>query len=33
MKVENLNRSSEKTKKIIKNTFAELIKENQALKK
>ena len=33
MKVKNLNRSSEKTKKIIKNTFAELIKENQALKK
>ena len=33
MKVKNLNRSSEKTKKIIKNTFAELIKENQALNK
>lgn len=31
MKVKNLNRSSEKTKKLIKNTFAELIKENQEL--
>lgn len=33
MKVKNLNRSSAKTKKIIKNTFAELIKENQELNK
>lgn len=33
MKVKNLNRSSEKTKKIIKNTFAELIKENKELNK
>lgn len=33
MKVKNLNRSSEKTKKLIKNTFAELIKEQQALNK
>ncbi len=33
MKVKNLNRSSEKTKKLIKNTFAELIKENQELNK
>lgn len=33
MKVKNLNRSSEKTKKIIKNTFAELIKENRELNK
>jgi AcrR family transcriptional regulator len=33
MKVKNLNRSSEKTKKIIKNTFAELIKENKELYK
>ena len=31
MKVKNLNRSSEKTKKLIKNTFAELIKENLIL--
>ena len=33
MKVKNLNRSSEKTKKVIKNTFAELIKENKELNK
>lgn len=33
MKVKNLNRSSEKTKKLIKNTFAELIKENRELNK
>lgn len=33
MKVKNLNRSSEKTKRIIRNTFAELIKENQELNK
>ena len=33
MKVKNLNRSSEKTKKLIKNTFAELIKENKELNK
>lgn len=33
MKVKNLNRSSEKTKKLIKSTFAELIKENQELNK
>lgn len=33
MKVKNLNRSSEKTKKLIKNTFAELIKEQQSLNK
>ena len=33
MKVKNLNRSSEKTRKIIRNTFAELIKENQELNK
>ena len=33
MKVKNLNRSSQKTKTIIKNTFAELIKENHELNK
>ncbi len=33
MKVKNLNRSSKKTKNLIKNTFAELIKENQELSK
>lgn len=33
MKVKNLNHSSEKTKKLIKNTFAELMKENQELSK
>lgn len=33
MKVKNLNNSSIKTKKLIKNTFAELIKENKELNK
>lgn len=33
MKVKNLNHSSEKTKNAIRNTFAELIKENQELSK
>lgn len=33
MKVKNLNRSSEKTKKLIQNTFAELINETQELNK
>lgn len=33
MKVKNLNHSSEKTKKLIKNTFAELINEYQELNK
>lgn len=33
MKVKNLNHSSEKTKKLIKTTFAELIKEHQELSK
>lgn len=33
MKVKNLNRSSEKTKIIIRNSFAELIKENKELNK
>lgn len=33
MKVKNLNNSSAKTKKIIRNTFAELIKENKELNK
>lgn len=33
MKVKNLNNSSVKTKKLIRNTFAELIKENQELNK
>lgn len=33
MKVKNLNHSSEKTRKLIRNTFAELIKEKQELNK
>ena len=33
MKVKNLNNSSIKTKKLIRSTFAELIKENQELNK
>ena len=33
MKVKNLNHSSEKTKKLIKNTFAELVNEYQELNK
>lgn len=33
MKVKNLNHSSEKTKKLIRNTFAELINEYQELNK
>lgn len=33
MKVKNLNHSSKKTKTLIRNTFAELIKENQELNK
>ena len=33
MKVKNLNHSSEKTKKLIRTTFAELIKENKDLDK
>lgn len=33
MKVKNLNNSSKKTKNLIRNTFAELIKENQELNK
>lgn len=33
MKVKNLNRSSEKTKKLIRSTFAELMKENDSLDK
>lgn len=33
MKVKNLNNSSAKTKKLIRNTFAELIKENKSLNK
>ena len=33
MKVKNLNRSSEKTKRIIRNVFAELTKENRDLNK
>ena len=33
MKVKNLNKSSEKTKKLIRKTFAELIKEKQELSK
>lgn len=33
MKVKNLNHSSEKTKKLIRSTFAQLIKENDGLDK
>ena len=33
MKVKNLNRSSEKTKNLIRSTFAELIKEHKELNK
>ena len=33
MKVKNLNKSSYKTRKLIKNTFAELLKEKKELNK